>query len=332
MAMKKKHIYTNGNLKKEFTVAGDVARDLNRKDVTIEEDNTWLYLLIGFALIDHCISDCLVSPKEKRMKQSNWFWKVMIDGLILCGFIFSLSLFSKENLIGIQLGQKQLIVSDQLPDEFMEEEQIQIPTMEDVLTPQPAELTAYGFVSIEALQFQQPLFGRTDESTAAARRCCDVSKRTLTQDNFVILGHHLGRQSLLFGLLKQAETGMEVSVTYLDQTQTYTIDEVKQVNETDLTVIENQQPLLTLITCPTPSRTDERLVISAKADLHAFKNAEQSEKTVEKSQQWKSRQYQKQIWQRQVRKSWFFLLLFLLIMCGCLWYAHRLMARGDRSK
>ena len=40
----------------------------------------------------------------------------------------------------------------------MEEEQIQIPTMEDVLTPQPAELTAYGFVSIEALQFQQPLF------------------------------------------------------------------------------------------------------------------------------------------------------------------------------
>ncbi len=51
---------------KEFTVAGDVARDLNRKDVTIEEDNTWLYLLIGFALIDHCISDCLVSPKEKE--------------------------------------------------------------------------------------------------------------------------------------------------------------------------------------------------------------------------------------------------------------------------
>ena len=40
--------------------------DLNRKDVTIEEDNTWLYLFDWFALIDHCISDCLVSPKEKE--------------------------------------------------------------------------------------------------------------------------------------------------------------------------------------------------------------------------------------------------------------------------
>ena len=252
----------------------------------------------------------------------------MIDGLILCGFIFLSLPFLKENLIGIQLGQKQLIVSDQLPDEFMEEEQIQIPTMEDVLTPQPAELTAYGFVSIEALQFQQPLLVELTNQQLLQGGVVMFPKRTLTQDNFVILGHHLGRQSLLFGLLKQAETGMEVSVTYLDQTQTYTIDEVKQVNETDLTVIENQQPLLTLITCPTPSRTDERLVISAKPTFTLSKNAEQSEKTVEKSQQWKSRQYQKQIWQRQVRKSWFFLLLFLLIMCGCLWYAHRLMRVG----
>jgi LPXTG-motif cell wall-anchored protein len=36
---------------KEFTVAGDVARDLNQKDVTIEQDHTWIYLLIGLLLL-----------------------------------------------------------------------------------------------------------------------------------------------------------------------------------------------------------------------------------------------------------------------------------------
>lgn len=36
---------------KEFTVTGDVARDLNKKDVTIETDYTWLYFLIGGLLL-----------------------------------------------------------------------------------------------------------------------------------------------------------------------------------------------------------------------------------------------------------------------------------------
>ena len=84
---------------KEFTVAGDVARDLNRKDVTIEEDNTWLYLLIGLLLL--IIAFLIVwYRRKKRMKQSNWFWKVMIDGLILLRVHFSLSLFSKKILSG----------------------------------------------------------------------------------------------------------------------------------------------------------------------------------------------------------------------------------------
>lgn len=36
---------------REFSIDGDVAQDLNRKDVTIEEDNTWIYFLIGGLLL-----------------------------------------------------------------------------------------------------------------------------------------------------------------------------------------------------------------------------------------------------------------------------------------
>lgn len=50
--------------KKEFTVAGDVARDLNRKDVTIEEDHTWQYLLIGLLLV--IIAFLIVWHRQKK--------------------------------------------------------------------------------------------------------------------------------------------------------------------------------------------------------------------------------------------------------------------------
>lgn len=36
---------------KSFTIAGDVAKELNKKDVTIEEDYQWLYILIGILLL-----------------------------------------------------------------------------------------------------------------------------------------------------------------------------------------------------------------------------------------------------------------------------------------
>ncbi|MGM0172037.1 cell surface protein [Enterococcus mundtii] len=36
---------------KDFEIKGEVARELNEKDVTIEQDNTWIYLLFGILLL-----------------------------------------------------------------------------------------------------------------------------------------------------------------------------------------------------------------------------------------------------------------------------------------
>lgn len=255
--------------------------------------------------------------------RNNWYWQIIIDGLIICGFIFISFPFFKENVIGIQLGQSQLVIAEQLPNEFAAEEPIQVPTIEEVLTVDSTQVTAYGFVSIEALQFQQPLLIGLTNQQLLRGGVVMFPERSLAQDNFVILGHHLGRESLLFGLLKQAKVGMEVSVTYLEQTHIYTIDEIKQVAETDLEVIGNQQSRLTLITCPTPTRTDQRLVIMAKPIAMAVKEDAQTETTKKETQ--KTRHKQKQLWQQQARKSWVILLLLFLIMSGSLWWTHRRM-------
>lgn len=48
-------VATSGKLKwefnKEFTIAGDVAKKLNKADVTIKHDNSWLYVLLGILLL-----------------------------------------------------------------------------------------------------------------------------------------------------------------------------------------------------------------------------------------------------------------------------------------
>ena len=64
MVMRKKRYLYRWEFKKEFTVAGDVARDLNRKDVTIEEDHTWQYLLIGLLLV--IIAFLIVWHRQKK--------------------------------------------------------------------------------------------------------------------------------------------------------------------------------------------------------------------------------------------------------------------------
>ena len=72
-------------------------------------------------------------------------------------------------------------------------------------------------------RFPAAAVGGTNESTAAERGVVMFPERSLKNSNFVVLGHHLGRQSLLFGQLLEAQVGMEVSVTYLEESQQYII-------------------------------------------------------------------------------------------------------------
>ena len=68
---------------KEFTISGDVAKELNEKDVTIKGTNWWLYLLIALIILALLllISSCIV--KRKKRKNNNLSNK---KGYLLTGF------------------------------------------------------------------------------------------------------------------------------------------------------------------------------------------------------------------------------------------------------
>ena len=248
----------------------------------------------------------------KRMKREH-LEKYLIDGLIIVGILLLALPFLKESIVSWQLRTTQLTIATQLPATIPEEETIQMPALSDVLAPQPTTITGYGFVAIEAIDFQQPLLVGLTNQQLLRGGVVMFPERSLKNSNFVVLGHHLGRQSLLFGQLLEAQVGMEVSVSYLEGNQQYIIIDKKIVEETDLSVLaDDQGPRLTLITCPTPTRTDERLVLTAIPVEQT--TAQQSQKSSSSTPQSSDGMIEKQEkqWKQQSKKIGFFYLLFYL--------------------
>lgn len=265
----------------------------------------------------------------------NFLEKLILDVLVIGGIFLMCLPFLKENIISLQLRSTNLNISMELPETIKKEEMIRIPTIRDVIENHSRSVTGYGFVSIESLQIQQPLLiGLTNEQLLKGGVVM-FPERSLKEDNFVLLGHHLGRQNLLFGRLTDAQTGMKIEVEYLGQTQQYTITDIKIVKETELSVIENQQsPLLTLITCPTPTQTDERLVITAELDSIETNSNRLNEQEMQEMEyehthvgeqtNQKKIQIQEQMWKEQSNSNWFVFFVILLVVSGALIIIHKL--------
>lgn len=257
--------------------------------------------------------------------------KYLIDGLIIAGILLLALPFLKESIVSWQLRTSELTIATQLPTTIPEEETIQMPALGDVLAPQSATITGYGFVAIEAIEFQQPLLVGITNQQLLKGGVVMFPERLLKNNNFVVLGHHLGRQSLLFGQLLEAQVGMEVSVTYLEERQQYIIIDKKVVDESDLSVLtDDQTPKLTLITCPTPTRTEERYVLTAIPVEQATAGQSQNTATMGSTSQGARVLAQKQemLWKQQSEKNWFLLFVILFIISGCLLGAHKLLDRS----
>ncbi|MET1240444.1 LPXTG cell wall anchor domain-containing protein, partial [Enterococcus faecalis] len=54
---------------KEFTISGDVAKELNEKDVTIKGTNWWLYLLIALIILALLLLIFFLYRKKKKEEE-----------------------------------------------------------------------------------------------------------------------------------------------------------------------------------------------------------------------------------------------------------------------
>ncbi|WP_317914837.1 WxL protein host-binding domain-containing protein, partial [Carnobacterium maltaromaticum] len=70
LVMTAKSMDKTWKFKKDFTIKADVAKELNEKDVTVKKDYTWLYIVIGIALVlSALVLIWLIIRKKKQEKQ-----------------------------------------------------------------------------------------------------------------------------------------------------------------------------------------------------------------------------------------------------------------------
>lgn len=112
-------------------------------------------------------------------------------------------------------------------------------------------------------------------------------ERQAREDSIVLLGHHLRQQEMLFGKLMAMTEGESIYLHYYAQYYEYVVTALEEVSESDLSVLANQEKgVLKLITCPEPTRTKKRWVVTGKlVELEKQKiNAKSFEKMTVKYQ------------------------------------------------
>lgn len=267
----------------------------------------------------------------KKKNRHGWLQGV-VSLLVVVGLLLICAPFIKESLIGLQLSQKKIITLQKTPETMPIEETIQPPSLAAVTKNLEIEsVSGYGFVQIPALDFQQPLFIGITNQNLLSDGAVMYPERSLETDNFVVFGHHLGIQSLLFGKLLSAELGMQISLLYLEEKVNYSIVDIKIVEETDLSVLTNTStPQLTMITCPSASRTTERLVVTA-IPLTAQGDKEEETKKDISAEFIVMEQRQINQWRKQSWLAVGVLLLVLLLVIFCLLLIHYYFKRIEAS-
>lgn len=125
---------------------------------------------------------------------------------------------------------------------------------------------ATGQIILPKVDIDLPVFtGVTDQQMLIGAGTL-FPERTPEKQNVVVIGHHLGRNNLLFGQLLDVKVGESVYLSYQGEFYQYIINQTKIIQQTELNVLDDRgKAEITLITCDKPTRTDQRFV--AKGQL-----------------------------------------------------------------
>ena len=246
------------------------------------------------------------------MNEKKLLEKLGIDLLIIIGVLMISMPLIKNSLVGIVTQNSVLVNKTQLPSD-VETESIHPVQFEDIIKQAGQAADTYGSVEIESLGWGVPLLIGVTNANLAVGGVVLYPERTIENHNIVIAGHHLGISQLLFGPILEVKEGDQIDLNYRGEAASYFVTSLKEVDETDLTVLEDTDSTqLTLITCPSPQLSNKRFVVIAKLNSQVKKTKVNVELNVRQWQQSKKGFF----------ISWLSLFLVLLVMIGLITIKH----------
>ncbi|OLF92436.1 Sortase A LPXTG specific [Bacillus licheniformis] len=193
--------------------------------------------------------------------------------LVISGILFVLSPFIKESII-INLNKNKNfdLTAEQAEQNNAQKasfdfEAIQPPSiLETIKASLDRESKAViGRITISSVNLKLPILKGTTNQNLLYGATTMRPDQKMGEGNYPLAGHHMKRESLLFGPLLNIEKGDTVKITDFKKDYIYAVTSKQFISEMDTDVIqETKKKEITLITCDKAVRTEGRLAVKGK--------------------------------------------------------------------
>ncbi len=208
---------------------------------------------------------------SERLKSSLMLTSIVL--LLAMGILLLCSPFIRDYFIEQRIASaQQLFSTHSLPDHVntdsaIDSAAIERPTFLQVMQGafQQNDLPIAGALSIPDVQLSLPILDRLTNEHLLAGAATLTNQQPMGSGNYVLFGHHLSKQTLLFGPLLHVRPSMDIYITNKTEMYQYTIVETNIISEYDTQyLLPTDEPSITLFTCDTSRPTTERLMVRAK--------------------------------------------------------------------
>lgn len=218
---------------------------------------------------------------------NKWLVRLGYLGLLIV-LAFGIGMAQKQ-IIASRLNQSETIIKQVSEDKIEEndkknvenEDTIEPLSLNDIINAtQNAEVVKdriIGIIQVKEVGISIPILKGTTNENLAYGATTYKDDQKMGEGNYILFGHHMRNESLLFGSLGRTRIGTEVVISDLKNEYIYTIKEKKTIKDTDLFEIDDHnKDELTLITCDTSSLTENRWLV--RAELSEVKKVTSKEK------------------------------------------------------
>ncbi|RAN86470.1 class A sortase [Bacillus sp. SRB_28] len=217
------------------------------------------------------------------MKKTHLYWKLGIISCFLIGYFFLTYPFLKNTLIHYKIAQQQGkkqsdFQASKVHKTNFQYDMIRPPSLTDVLWASSPTGEEVGEIVSDRIGLRLPIFAGANQSNLLAGAATVSPYQKIGQGNYVLLGHHMKDESLLFSPIMKLKKGDIVYLRDQNKVYQYRIEEMEVVHQSQVSVMEDKgDHRLTLITCDKATATNHRFIATGSlVKSESVKNQHQS--------------------------------------------------------
>lgn len=121
---------------------------------------------------------------------------------------------------------------------------------EELLNVDEIDEKIIGYITIEKIGLEKAPIANGTDNTTINKYIGHFEESSFLDGNVCLCSHNRGGKGAYFGRLKELQKGDVITYITKYETKQYIVEEIKQIEETDLSVLEpTQNNQITLITC-----------------------------------------------------------------------------------